>query len=110
MSDNLFTQPNNNIQVNFDSVFNDETKSTLAACSSVATGNIDIPGSVATIKRKAFYYCTDETSINIPNSVTSIEPYAFYNCSKLDSITIPDGVTIIDDYTFSQCYKLQNIT
>jgi hypothetical protein len=38
--------------------------------------------------------------------VTSIGYRAFYGCSNLTSITIPKGVTSIGDYAFSWCSNL----
>lgn len=36
--------------------------------------------SVTSIGEEAFQFCTGLTSIEIPNSITSIGRYAFYNC------------------------------
>ena len=68
------------------------------------SGNIVIPSSVmfngveysvTNIGRKAFYKCTDLTSINIGNSVTSIGVDAFGGCNGLKKIIIGKSVTSI---------------
>lgn len=70
--------------------------------------NVNIPSTVVkngktytvTSIARAFYECTELTSVTIPDSVTSIGEWAFYGCTKLTSITIPDSVTSIGDYAF----------
>ena len=42
------------------------------------------------IGSKAFYNCSNLTSVTIGNNVTRIGSYAFYNCSKLTSIVFSD--------------------
>ena len=45
------------------------------------------------IGSKAFYNCSNLTSVTIGNTVTSIGSYAFYNCSKLTSLIFRDTST-----------------
>ena len=91
-------------------VYEDATKTTLLACSSAATGTIEIPNSVTSIGEEAFEGCTGLTSITIPNSVTSIGDGAFRDCTGLTSITIPNSVTSIGDGAFRDCTGLTSIT
>ena len=51
---------------------------------------------------------TDE-SYRIPDSVTSIGCKAFFSCTNLSSITIPDSVTSIEDVAFSDCQSLTDV-
>ena len=99
---------NGHVDGNF--VYSDSAKTTLLACSSIATGTITIPNSVTSIGNRAFYGCTGLTSITIPNSVTSIKGHAFRDCTGLTSITIPNGVKSIFAYTFYGCTGLTSIT
>ena len=71
--------------------------------------NYEIPNSVKTIGREAFYY-SSLTSVTIPNSVTTIGECAFYCCKSLTSVTIPDSVTKIDINAFNSCYSLTSVT
>ncbi len=91
-------------------VYADATKTTLLACSNVATGAIVIPNSVTSIGDKAFYRCTRLTSVTIPNSVTSIGYSAFLDCTGLASITIPNSVTSIGGWAFKYCTGLTSVT
>ena len=77
-------------------------------CSELTT--ITIPDGVTSIGNEAFSNCSDLTSITIPASVTSIGSSAFSGCSNLASIMIPNGVTSIGDSCFAYCYNLASIT
>ena len=69
-------------------VYEDATKTNLLACSSAATGAIEIPSSVTNIESYAFRGCAGLTSVTIPNSVTSIGYDAFYGCTGLAKVII----------------------
>ena len=60
---------------------------------------------VTSIRELAFYECS-LSSIEIPGSITSIGKSAFYYCEGLTSIEIPDNVTNIGDETFAFCKSL----
>ena len=71
-----------------------------------ALGGINMPNTLKVIGSRSFDYCWGLTSINIPNSVTSIGRCAFYDC-KLKSITIGKSVTSIGDNAFN-CYYTED--
>ena len=73
-------------------------------CSNLST--VIIPNSVTSIGNQAFDGCLGITSITIPNSVTDIGLRAFYGCSSLTSITIPESVTSIGAGAFGACSNL----
>jgi len=67
-----------------------------------ASGHIDIPASVTTIRNNAFCDCSSLTSVNIPESVTTIGSQAFYNCSSLISVNLlPTTPPSIGNNTFA---------
>jgi len=72
--------------------------------------SITIPPSVASIGDGAFRYCSNLTSINIPTSVTTIRNYTFCNCTRLTSINIPASLTWIGVMAFNECSALTSIT
>jgi len=83
------------------------------------TGDIKIPSSftynqttfsVVSIGYRAFFGCSDLTSVTIPNSVMSIDYAAFEGCSGLTSVTIPNSVTSIGDEAFTNCSGLTSVT
>ena len=90
---------------------------------------------VTQVGNRAFFGCTNLTTINIPDSVGLIDQNAFANCSNLDtvkisntsqvsrigstcfdackkltSINIPSGVTKIDYLAFRNCSSLTTVT
>ncbi len=72
--------------------------------------NIDIPDSVDTIDRCAFYHCDGLTDIKIPDSVTTIALRVFACCTGLKSIKLPDSITEIDNAVFYYCTSLTGLT
>lgn len=83
------------------------------------TGDIVIPETVTynnktltvvKISDKAFYYCTEMSSITIPNSITDIGEEAFENCSALTSIIIPNTVKHLGKSAFMNCSNLEDVT
>lgn len=72
--------------------------------------NLIIPDTVTSIGDKAFFHCTDLTSVTIPGSVITIGDSAFEGCTGLTSVTILDGVTTIGNSAFKDCAGLTSIT
>jgi len=73
-----------------------------------AISTVVLETGVTSIGQRAFWTCTNLTSITIPNSVTSIE-YGFFGCTSLTSITIPNSVTYIYEADFFKCTNLISI-
>ena len=112
-------------------VYEDSQRLTLYGCCRRATGIVNLPISVTTIKNGAFSKCTGLTEITIPGNVTVIgnETFtecvslakvslpnslvtigydAFRNCTSLTNIVMPNSVTSIDSYAFSGCSALRS--
>ena len=71
--------------------------------------SVTIPNSVTEIGESAFEYCRI-TSVTIPNNVTTIGLGAFFNCTSLTSLTIGDSVKTIGSDAFDNCYNLTSVT
>ena len=69
---------------------------------------INIPNSVTTIGKYAFYNCTSMNSVTFGNSINTIGEYAFSGCESITAIEIPNSVKLIDQCAFS-CPKLQKL-
>jgi len=72
-------------------------------------GSYSIPAGIKTIASRAFWDCTQLTSVNIPNSVQSIGHFAFLNCTNMTNINIPNSVIKIGTAAFHDCGKLISI-
>lgn len=106
--------------VEIDGIYYDleEQKATVAKNPAEYTGNITIPSSVryegvtysvTGIGYRAFWGCSDLTSVTIPNSVKIIAFEAFSDCKSLTSVTIPSSVTGIGPNAFNSCSALTSI-
>ena len=73
------------------------------------TSVIPTGGSVTSIRKWAFAYCNDLSTIVIPKDIDYIYNFDFVGCVDIESVIIQDGVKIIGHYAFWNCDKLQNI-
>ncbi len=72
---------------------------------------VDFTGSnIYLINNKAFYQCTELTTVILNEGINFIGESAFEGCINLSSIIIPSSVNKIDKYAFQGCSKLSNIT
>ena len=80
------------------------------SCSNLT--NIEIPSSVTSIGRYAFYDCRALKTVTFGDNsqLESIGDYAFYYCSNLTSIEIPSSVTSIGGWAFCDCSALETVT
>ena len=88
---------------------------TITDCNEIVSGALAIPLTydgkpVTSIGDRAFWKCSNLTSVTIPDSVTRIGLWAFRRCSSLTSVTISDSVTYIGEYAFSGCTSLTSVT
>jgi len=81
----------------------------LLHCPQGKAGSYTIPPGVTNIENKAFYYCTQLSSVTIPGSVVNIGTSAFEGCSLLRSVAIPNSVTRMGTSAFDSCLSLTNI-
>ena len=75
----------------------------------VAKTNITIPSSVDTVNRYAFYGYKALKSVSFSTGVTGIGYKAFYSCTQLTSVSL-GGVSWIGEYAFAYCSALTSIT
>ncbi len=73
-----------------------------------ALEKINVPDSVATIERYAFYR-THITEMVLPANLSVVGKYAFYGCEKLTSVTLCPRLSNISEYAFSACTSLKKV-
>lgn len=110
-----------------------ERNETLKSLIDRSITSIEIPNSVTSIGKRAFYecselitvvlhngvkntqlqsfaFCTSLKNINFPDSVTTIGAQTFYNCSSLENVILPSGIKIINYLAFNSCVSLSDVT
>lgn len=91
----------------------DENTTSIAEClfaGCVSLEAIDIPDTVETIGKKAFFGCCAIQELKLPWGLKEIENSAFEQCTGLTSITIPDNVTKLGEDAFARCTSLKEVT
>ena len=73
--------------------------------------SIKIPSTVTEIGYKAFYECSQVTSLDLSNdtSLTSIAGYAFSYCG-FKTVTLPSSIRFIGNNAFDHCFDLTTVT
>ena len=69
--------------------------------------SVEVPESVETINRNAFYECGSLTSVSMPG-VTLVGWYAFYQCTALTAVNLPSVISIGDN-AFLYCSMLTTL-
>ena len=72
--------------------------------------NIVVSEGITEVGERAFYWCTNCTSVTLPSSLTAIREYGFNNLRALQYITLPENLQIIESCAFSECAALKSIT
>lgn len=106
----ITVDPANQYFVADDNFLYNKDKTQLLFCSTLTSGEIELPTTIKTIGGHAFQSCAKITGITLPESLTTIEAAGFHGCSGLVSLTIPETVTSIGDYAFQDCTNLTSIT
>lgn len=70
----------------------------------------DMPDSVSSIERYAFWGCDDLEYVDLSSHLAEIPEYSFSNCSNLEEFSIPYSVRKIGAKAFEDCVSLSNIS
>ena len=71
--------------------------------------NVNLPTTVTTIGKNAFYGCVEMQAIKLPMGVTAIGSDAFRGCANLGSVSLPSTLKSIGSNAFYKCYELKAI-
>ncbi len=71
--------------------------------------SIEIPNSVVSIDKQAFYNCTSLGSATLPEGITDLPQEAFVNCKALTVIVIPNKVQSLGTNVFANCSGLTSV-
>lgn len=88
---------------------------TITKCDPTVSGDMIIPDTlggmpVTAIGERAFYYCSEITSITMGEDIRSIGKGAFAYCGALAQVFLPDAITEIADETFYMCFNLSEVS
>lgn len=61
------------------------------------------------LAEKAFYDCTNLTSVKLSEGITTISEYCFQSCINLETVELPSTLTAIEKLAFFYCKKLEII-
>lgn len=64
---------------------------------------------VTSVDARAFYSCTDMTSLELPSTITQIGNNAFFNCTGLKSVKLPGKLSTLDYCAFQNCVALEEV-
>lgn len=70
---------------------------------------IELPESLRTIKKRAFFDCDALKSATLPANVATLGVGAFEDCGALSSVEIWGPLNVIDGKTFENCVALSSI-
>lgn len=76
----------------------------------ITAKTVSVPIGVEELSGFSFASCVAIEKVELPSSVKTIGKGAFWGCSELRNINIPEGVSRINDNTFVECRNLQDIT
>ena len=91
-------------------IYQNSTKTHVAACRRNVKSPKVLPQSVTTIGKNAFAECKDLPSVLLTDNITTIRDAAFKNCCSLTSFTFPSSLTHIDATAFKGCENLKVVT
>ena len=68
--------------------------------------SVTLPEGVSSLGESAFYSCDALTSAKLSQAVTAIPNSLFYGCKNLDAVTVSSATVSIGDNAFDGCVKL----
>ena len=71
---------------------------------------MDLPASLRTISRLAFYACSKVVTVEIPEGITEIGDSAFAACSGLIEVKLPETMETLGEGAFAACRSMFDIT
>lgn len=68
-----------------------------------------VPDTVTTIHDRAFFQCSELSSISLPEGLSTIEHWAFYNCANLERLVFPTNLTELGSEALYGCDRLTTL-
>lgn len=72
------------------------------------TTEVDLPRTVKTLKREAFFRCRMKKLI-VHDNISVIPTRCFERCDRLEHVILDDGVKVISDGAFENCNNLKRV-
>ena len=95
-------------QLNLPSSLPTLAKQAFYGCTGLSS--LTVPEGVETLGSSVFAACSGLTSVSLPGSLTAIEGSAFSSCTKMTEFLLPDAVEVIGNSAFSGCSILKSVT
>lgn len=91
-------------------VYADETKHSLRACSSAASGEIVLDDAIEQIEYMAFTQCEEITNIQFGSHLQYIGEWSLNGCIGLESLSFQEGLIGIASNAFGNCFGLRSVS
>ena len=75
-----------------------------------ALTSVSVPGSVKSIGKWAFGYCTKLKTVTLADGIESLDEHAFHGCEVLESVSLPASVKTVGREGFAGCKAMTSVT
>lgn len=71
--------------------------------------SLELPSTITEIANNAFFSCTALRSVKLPAKLSTLDYSAFLNCTALEEVEIPSTLVTLSNAVFSGCTSLRSV-